>query len=157
MADSKETKAGLGRAVHNNVKIYTVAQTEPCAPISCIQRHGPPLGAFKHYTPTMRSLYPKRGDVITSSRFREPFRTKTDGDGEAQVSRDLLQQDRDNLLRDIERILEAITSAENLPLAGKVSHGGHASPCSMVSAGQFSRPRGHVNFRWRISIGPEQA
>ncbi|KAK3190637.1 hypothetical protein K4F52_003328 [Lecanicillium sp. MT-2017a] len=63
----------------------------------------------------MPSLYPIRGDAPALRRFRELFRKKRDGD-EPEAIRELLQQDRGDLLRDIEQILEAGKTTENLPL-----------------------------------------
>jgi hypothetical protein len=68
----------------------------------------------------MPSFYPKRGDALTLTRFRELFRKKRDGDGEAEVIRELLHQDRGDLLREIERILEARKSAENMPFPSEL-------------------------------------
>jgi hypothetical protein len=44
----------------------------------------------------------KRGVSLTLSRFREPFRKKRDGDGKAGGIGGLLQQDRGDLLKDME-------------------------------------------------------
>lgn len=62
----------------------------------------------------MPSLYSKRGDGSASRLIREIFRKKRDEDDVPSL-RELLQSDRGDLLRDIERILQGHKSSDNLP------------------------------------------
>ena len=62
----------------------------------------------------MPSFFTRHGDVPALRRLREHFRKKQGEDGDAAGIRELLQNDRAGLLRDIEQILQGHKSSENL-------------------------------------------